>query len=148
MVNVMKMITLLISAMVLALVANAALAQEASPSSEQRPQLEDAPPPPLPNLKTAPKPDPDEPVIGDVPLPPKARTSQELVPTVRITTDDEGRIIEEFSNNGAIYMVKVTPKVGPAYYLIDADGDGEMETRDFESDTGVKPVHWKLLEWE
>ncbi|MFK7956633.1 MAG: DUF2782 domain-containing protein [Lysobacterales bacterium] len=144
----MKTMPLLISAIAMVLAASAPQAQEARTSSEQRPVLEDAPPPPLPNLKTAPKPDPDEPVIGDVPLPPKARTSQELVPSVRITTDDEGRIIEEYSNNGAIYMVKVTPKIGPPYYLIDADGDGEMETRDFESDNGIKPVHWKLLEWE
>ncbi len=144
----MKTLTLLTAALIAALAFSPGQAQNPPADPDQRPALKDAPPPPLPQLKTAPKADPDEPVLGDVPLPPKARTSQEMVPAVRITTDDEGRIIEEYSTNGSIYMVKVTPKVGPPYYLIDEDGDGEMETRNFESDNGIKPVHWKLLEWK
>ncbi|MEM7706481.1 MAG: DUF2782 domain-containing protein [Pseudomonadota bacterium] len=133
----------------------APLLGQAQPASEAQndgqpggPVTEDAPPPPLPALKSAPKPDPNEAPIGDVPIPPKVRNSQEIVPAVRITTGDDGQIIEEYSSNGEIYMVKVTPKKGPPYYFFDYDGDGIMETRQFESDSGVKPVHWKLLEWE
>lgn len=117
-------------------------------NNDGRPVLEDAPPPPLPGLKSPPPQDPDAGNPGDVPIPPKVRNSQEIVPAVRITTDDEGRIIEEYSTNGEIYMVKVTPTKGPAYYLIDTDGDGVLEGRQFESDNGIKPVHWKLLEWD
>ena len=38
-------------------------------------------------------------------------------------------VIEEHRINGRLYKVKVTPAIGPAYYLIDTDGDGFMDSR-------------------
>ncbi len=83
----------------------------------------------------------------EAPLPPKEVGSDQLVPAVRIRRED-GQMIEEYSVNGKIYMIKVTPNKGPAYYLIDTDGDGDLETKDVESDPGIRPVYWKLFEWE
>jgi hypothetical protein len=34
--------------------------------------------------------------------------------------------VEEYRMNGVLYMVKVTPTVGPPYYLIDTTGDGNL----------------------
>jgi hypothetical protein len=54
-------------------------------------------------------------------------------------------VIEEYRLNGRLQMVKVTPRVGPSYQLIDTNGDGKLDSHDFEG--GVRPVYWTLFEW-
>lgn len=55
--------------------------------------------------------------------------------------------IEEYRINGKVRYVKITPKKGKPYYLVDRDGDGELETRHSDLD-GVPPINeWILLEW-
>lgn len=81
------------------------------------------------------------------PLPPKVTSSEQPEPTVTITTDDRGQIIEEYSQNGQIYMVKVTPKNAPPYYLFDLDGDGQFES-DMDPKSPIEPVYWKVAEWK
>ena len=80
------------------------------------------------------------------PLPPKVQDEQ-LEPTVTIR-EEEGEQIEEYRYNGQVYMVKVTPRVGPPYYLIDSDGDGNLETSPSKGLDPVKPVYWKIKEWD
>jgi hypothetical protein len=88
-----------------------------------------APPPPIP------------------PLPAKVQDEQ-IEPTVRITTNEEEEIIEEYSSNGRVYMVKVTPAHGKPYFYMDMDGDGQLELQDRdEAFSPVKPVVWKVKEW-
>jgi len=80
------------------------------------------------------------------PIPPKV-SSEEIEPGV-VITEREGERIEEYSQNGRVYMVKITPVKGPAYYYLDEDGDGQLELR--ESDRAmnpVQPVYWKVKEW-
>jgi hypothetical protein len=80
------------------------------------------------------------------PIPPKV-PGEEIEPSV-VITEREGERIEEYSQNGRVYMVKITPVKGPAYYYLDEDGDGQLELR--ESDRAknpVRPVYWKLKEW-
>jgi len=79
------------------------------------------------------------------PLPPKVQEEQ-VEPTVTIREEEEGRV-EEYSVNGKVYMVKVTPKVGLPYYYIDTDGDGSLETSPSKGLEPVRPVHWKVKEW-
>jgi len=38
-------------------------------------------------------------------------------------------IVEELRVNGQLYAIRVTPKHGVPYYLVDSDGDGNLETR-------------------
>jgi len=80
------------------------------------------------------------------PLPPKVQDEQ-VEPTVTIREAEEGRV-EEYSLNGQVYMVKITPKVGPPYYYIDTDGDGNLETSPSKGLEPVRPVYWKVKEWE
>ena len=81
------------------------------------------------------------------PLPPKVQDEQ-IEPTVRITTSKEDEVIEEYSSNGRVYMVKVTPAHGKSYYYMDMDGDGELELQDPDNSfKPVKPVVWKVKEW-
>lgn len=51
-----------------------------------------------------------------------------IEPEIRIIRK-QGAVIEEYSINGVLYMVKVTPKKGKPYYLIDQNGDGIFDRR-------------------
>lgn len=80
------------------------------------------------------------------PIPPKV-PGEEIEPTVTIK-EREGQRIEEYSQNGRVYMIKITPVKGPAYYYLDTDGDGDLELRESDRKLNpVQPVHWKLKEW-
>jgi hypothetical protein len=84
---------------------------------------------------------------GDVPIPPKVQGEQ-IEPTVTIR-DEEDRTIEEYSYNGQVYMVKITPRQGVPYYYIDTDGDGRLELdMDQQALNPVQPVYWKIKEWK
>ena len=95
-----------------------------------------AKPPPIPPESTA-----------DVPIPPKVQGEQ-IEPTVTIR-EEEDRTIEEYSFNGQVYMVKVTPEGGIPYYYIDTDGDGRLELDMAQQALNpVQPVYWKIKEWK
>lgn len=49
--------------------------------------------------------------------------------------------IEEFRSGGKLYMIKVTPKYGPPYYLVDDRGDGKF-ARQESLDSGYRPPQW------
>ncbi|MEI7457435.1 MAG: DUF2782 domain-containing protein [Nitrosomonadales bacterium] len=49
--------------------------------------------------------------------------------------------VEEYRSGGRIYMIKVTPKVGPPYYLVDSRGDGKF-ARQESLDSGFRPPRW------
>ena len=78
-------------------------------------------------------------------LPPKVQDEQ-IEPTVTIREEEERRV-EEYSRNGQVYMVKITPKGGVPYYYIDTDGDGNLETSPSKGLEPVHPVYWKVKEW-
>jgi hypothetical protein len=80
------------------------------------------------------------------PIPPKV-PGEELEPSV-VITEREGQRIEEYSQNGRVYMVKITPVRGPAYYYLDENGDGQLELRESDKKLNpVQPVYWKIKEW-
>ena len=58
-----------------------------------------------------------------------------------------GKTIQEYRINGALYMVKIVPDIGPPYYLIDSDGDGNMDVRHSDLERNVKVPQWVLLRW-
>lgn len=97
--------------------------------------------------QSAPQTEPGADPQGDVPIPPKIQDEQ-IEPTVRII-EEEDRRIEEYRRNGQVYMVKVTPAKGPAYYYIDTNGDGKLELDpDQQALNPVQPVYWKIKEWD
>jgi hypothetical protein len=76
------------------------------------------------------------------PLPPGSRPLDEPPPpTIEgnpapeakpvVTTRQEGdKEIQEYRIGGKLYMMRVTPKNGPAYVLIDQRGDGQFRQQD------------------
>lgn len=106
-----------------ALICGLAMAQEDAPEN-----ADPAAPPPIP------------------PIPPKV-PGEEIEPSV-VITEREGQRIEEYTQNGRVYMIKITPIKGPAYYYLDEDGDGQLELRESDRKLNpVQPVYWKLVEW-
>lgn len=75
-----------------------------------------------------------------------AFSSADLEPAVRIE-QHENRTIEEFSVNDNVYMIKVTPKYGAPYTLVDPNGTGEMEWRRDTLGAEVAPPSWTLFSW-
>lgn len=73
---------------------------------------------------------------GDVPAIP-----DDAVAAVR--TEGNGDVVTEYRVQGQLRMVKVVPVRGPAYYLVDRDGDGRMDPA-----KGEVPTTWfKLFSW-
>jgi len=61
-------------------------------------------------------------------------------PQVTITKQTE-QTVEEFRAKGKLYMIKVTPKHGKPYYLIDDRGDGKF-ARQESLDSGLRVPIW------
>ena len=52
--------------------------------------------------------------------------------------------IEEYRSGGRVYMIKVIPEAGPAYYLYDRDGDGLWDER---LGPDITAPQWTIFEW-
>ena len=85
---------------------------------------------------------------GDVPIPEKVQASEgaEDAPEVTVRIEASGDRVEEYRQNGRLYMVKITPERGVPYYLMDTDGDGRLNRDD--RDPRISPVYWKIYEWD
>lgn len=78
--------------------------------------------------------------------PPPEMIEESLAPEVTII--QSGReIIKEHRLNGRLYMIEITPKMGRTYYLVDADGDGDLETRYNDLAPEVAIPAWVLKRW-
>ncbi len=69
-----------------------------------------------------------------------------LEPEVTIIQKDDQKI-EEYRIGGQLYMIKITPKNAPPYYLMDTDGDGNLETRRDDIDPAAVGPSWKIFSW-
>ncbi|MDH3514734.1 MAG: DUF2782 domain-containing protein [Gammaproteobacteria bacterium] len=95
-----------------------ALAAEPAPDAAGKPlPAAPSPPPPPDNY--------NPPAVPDLP------NAGELEPEITITTKGT-EIHEEYRLNGRLYMIKVIPKKGKPYYLIDQEGSGQFRRSDFE----------------
>jgi hypothetical protein len=85
----------------------------------------------------------------DVPIPPKAPPPQtdDAGPTVTIRNTRDGDRYEEYRQDGHVYMVRVVPKRGVPYTLMDEDHDGRLDHSDI-SKNDVSPVYYTIYEWD
>lgn len=84
----------------------------------------------------------------DEPPPPPAMvlTDPALEPQVSIRTEDESQV-QEYRVKGKLFMVRVTPKNGRPYIMIDHKGDGTFMKQDNTLDSGVHVPQWVLHEF-
>jgi len=61
-------------------------------------------------------------------------------PQVTISRQTE-QTVEEYRANGKLYMIKITPKHGVPYYLVDDRGDGKF-ARQEGLDSGLRVPRW------
>lgn len=65
-----------------------------------------------------------------------------------VTIHDKGTtLIEEYRASGRTYMIRVIPRKGLPYYLIDADGDGSFETRRNQLAPNLLIPSWVIFSW-
>ena len=65
---------------------------------------------------------------------------------VRIIRRDDAEVTE-FRDGGVLRAVRVKPDVGPVYYLVDTDGDGDLETRTDGPREGLAIPMWIIARW-
>jgi Protein of unknown function (DUF2782) len=80
--------------------------------------------------------------LEPLPPPPAMGGSTDEEPEVTITKQT-GQTIEEYRVGGKLYMIKITPKVGKPYYLVDDQGDGKF-SRQESLDSGLRPPRWVI----
>jgi hypothetical protein len=84
---------------------------------------------------------PDAPTKGEPPPPPPMSADDGIdEPQVTIIKQTD-LTIEEYRANGKLYMIKITPKVGAPYYLVDDLGDGKF-SRQNSLDSGLRVPRW------
>ena len=111
----------------LAVLAFSAFAQStARPRPPGTAPLEEAPPPP--------------------PMTEPAKDDPRLTPQTTTRTEGDNEIVE-YRVRGKLYMMRVTPKHGKPYVMIDHKGDGTFTKQDNTLDNGVRVPQWVLKEF-
>ncbi|WP_417596182.1 DUF2782 domain-containing protein [Oceanospirillum sp.] len=80
-------------------------------------------------------------------LPVNKALAESQQPEPEITIRDGGdRTLYEYRANGILYAIKVKPKAGPEYFLVDANGDGNFVRKETTRKSFLIP-EWVLLRW-
>ncbi|MGD0960290.1 MAG: DUF2782 domain-containing protein [Methylomonas sp.] len=88
----------------------------------------------------------DVPEPPDLPLP--VQSGEEMEPDITITRKGQDTI-QEYRRDGKLYMIKVTPQIGPPYYYKpEINGDGEMDVKKNDIDKNTNINRWTLFEWD
>lgn len=90
------------------------------------------------DLEPIPDPDANAPAVT-----PPSNPDDEPEVTIRKRGTDK---IEEYRRHGRLYMIKVTPRIGAPYYLIDPNGDGHFVRRE-GFDKGLVVPNWVIKSW-
>jgi len=89
---------------------------------------------------------PPPPPLPEAAVPPSIGVDDELQPEVSIIKRDDA-VVHEYRMNGELYMIKVDPVIGPAYYLFDSNGDGDLDARRTELDPAFVVPSWMIFRW-
>lgn len=91
-----------------------------------------------------------EPVLTEAPEPPllpeRVRSGETLEPDVTIIRRQK-ETVTEYRVNGKLQAIKVQPTNAPAYYLVDADGDGTPESRREGFGEDILIPQWIIFSW-
>jgi len=92
------------------------------------------------------------------PLPPGSRPLEEPPPIPQVESDpalqpqvtirrEEDKEIAEYRVNGRLYMVRITPKNGRPYTMIDHKGDGSFAKQDNTLSPHLSVPQWVVREF-
>jgi hypothetical protein len=84
--------------------------------------------------------------LPEPPPPPMPSGGGPDEPRVRIPVQDTDRV-EEIRDGDRVLMIKVTPREGPPYYLVDTSGRGSWVRRD-SLDQGLRVPMWPLFTFD
>jgi hypothetical protein len=90
--------------------------------------------------------------LPDVPPPPEGGSNiqRSNEPTVTTRQDGENKI-EEYRVHGKLYAIRVTPRIGAPYMMVDQEGKGAFTTLPDHADDAaglrVHPPQWVLFEF-
>jgi Protein of unknown function (DUF2782) len=88
-----------------------------------------------------------QPVPADLqplPSPPTAYDARNDGDAAEVTiTKQRTQMVEEYRAGNRLYMIKITPKIGAPYYLVDDRGDGKF-ARQESLDSGFRPPQWVI----
>jgi hypothetical protein len=84
-------------------------------------------------------------MVDAPPPPPPLQSGEPLEPEVTII-QREDETVYEYRVNGEVYMVKIVPTAGPAYYFLDQDGDGQLDAQKYGPGE-VSVPQWVLFRW-
>lgn len=111
---------------------------------------EDGPPPGsvvLPEMQVE-RHDEAPPPASDVPPELQVAPQEGEAPSPEVTIKRQGKDTrEEYSMGGRVYMVKVKPAVGPEYYLVDPNGQGQFSEQINDVKNPPPVPRWVLLRW-
>ncbi|MEO5622360.1 MAG: DUF2782 domain-containing protein [Dokdonella sp.] len=94
----------------------------------------------------APLPKPDARLVRDKASRDVSATEQRIAGS-NVTTRKQGSdTVEEYRENGHVWMIKIVPKNGPTQTFTDADGSGRL-ARDPHAGP-ISPVYYTLYEWK
>ena len=62
---------------------------------------------------------------------------------VAVRTETNGDVIEEYRVGTVLRMVKITPRFGVPYYLVDRNRDGRLD----KSEGEMPGVYFKIYDW-
>ena len=80
------------------------------------------------------------------PLPEQVQSGETLEPDITIIRLEK-ELVTEYRVNGRLRAIKVQPENAPAYYLVDADGDGNLETRSKGLGPEFLIPQWVIFSW-
>ena len=89
---------------------------------------------------------PPEAVPDPPDIPPPVTSGEPMEPDVTIIRKG-GTTVEEYRRNNRVYRVRVTPVIGPPYYMEDMDGDGNLDVRRSDNERGLRINQWVLFRW-
>lgn len=82
-------------------------------------------------------------ILLGTPLLTLAQQDNTVEPDITVR-QEEDRTVREYRVNGQLYAIEIQPRVGPSYFLIDDDGDGDFRRSDNER---IAIPSWVLISW-
>ncbi len=80
------------------------------------------------------------------PLPARLQSGEAIEPDVTIVRGEK-RTVVEYRVAGQLRAVKVIPDIGAPYYLADADGDGNLESKRYPLAPDFLVNQWVIFSW-